>query len=605
MATEPGFPAYDPAEFSRQLAAYTQAAQAMFAEAMKAPTTGAGRGLDPLNVAPAMHEAASQLSMSPARLLQANLQLWQQHMQLWQQMAASMAARAQGSGQPAAPALPPVAEPEPGDRRFRHPDWQENALFDYIKQSYLITSRWLVDTMSGLEGLDAQTAKKVNFYTRQFADAFAPSNFVWTNPEVLRATWESQGRNLAQGIENFKRDMERGKGELRITMSDPDAFELGVNLATTPGKVVFQNDLLQLIQFEPVTEQVHRTPILMIPAWINKYYILDLNEKKSFIRWALGQGYTVFAVSWVNPDETLAQKTFDDYLVEGVIAALDAVEAATGEHEVSAVGYCIGGTMLAVALGYLAGIGDQRIKAATMLTAQVDFSEPGDLSVFIDEKQLDNLDQMMGDKGYLEGQAMFTTFNMLRANDLIWSFFVNNYLLGKEAQPFDLLHWNADATRMPRKMHLFYLRQMYLHNNLVKPGVVELAGVPIDLTKVTVPVYLEACREDHIAPFRSVFKARHNFSGPVRFLLAGSGHIAGVINPPDAKKYQYWRNDDEPWEIDAWLRGAAEHPGSWWPDWQDWLAAHSGEMVPARKPGDGKLAVIEAAPGSFVKVRSA
>jgi polyhydroxyalkanoate synthase len=605
MATEPRSPAYDPAEFSRQLAEYTQAAQTMFAEMMKAPTAGAGRGLDPLNAAPAMQEAASQLSMSPARLMQANLQLWQQHMQLWQQMAASMASKAQGGEQPAASAYPPVAEPEPGDRRFRHPDWQENALFDYIKQSYLITSRWLVDTMSGVDGLDAQTAKKVNFYTRQFADAFAPSNFVWTNPEVLRATWESQGKNLAQGIKNFKRDMERGKGELRITMSDPDAFELGVNLATTPGKVVFQNDLIQLIQFEPTTEQVHRTPIVMIPAWINKYYILDLNEKKSYVRWALGQGYTVFAVSWVNPDETLAQKTFDDYLIDGVIAALDAIEAATGEHEVSAVGYCIGGTMLAVSLGYLAGIGDQRIKAATMLTAQVDFSEPGDLAVFIDEKQLDNLDQMMGDKGYLEGHAMFTTFNMLRANDLIWSFFVNNYLLGKEAKPFDLLHWNADATRMPRNMHLFYLRQMYLHNNLVKPGAVELAGVPIDLTKVTVPVYLQACREDHIAPFRSVFKARHNFSGPVRFLLAGSGHIAGVINPPSANKYQYWRNDAEPWEIDAWLKGAIEHQGSWWPDWQAWLAPQSGEMVPARKPGDGKLAVIEDAPGSFVKVRSA
>ncbi|MCB1598058.1 MAG: class I poly(R)-hydroxyalkanoic acid synthase, partial [Gammaproteobacteria bacterium] len=349
----------------------------MFAEIMKVPSAGAGRGLDPLNVAPAMQEAASQLSMSPARLMQANLQLWQQHMLLWQQMAASMATKTRSGDQPAVPAFPPVAEPEPGDRRFRHPDWQENALFDYIKQSYLITSRWLVDTMSGLEGLDAQTAKKVNFYTRQFADAFAPSNFVWTNPEVLRATWESQGQNLARGIENFKRDMERGKGELRVTMSDPDAFELGVNLATTPGKVVFQNDLIQLIQFEPTTEQVHRTPIVMIPAWINKYYILDLNEKKSFIRWALGQGYTVFAVSWVNPDESLAHKTFGDYLTEGVVAALDAIEAATGEHEVSAVGYCIGGTMLGVALGYLAGIGDQRIKTATMLTAQVDFSEPG------------------------------------------------------------------------------------------------------------------------------------------------------------------------------------------------------------------------------------
>jgi polyhydroxyalkanoate synthase subunit PhaC len=606
VAAEPNSPPPDPAAFARSLADFSGMAQAMFAEMLKAPTASADRGLDPLNVAPALQDAAQRLSMDPARLMQANLNLWQQHMLLWQQASAGMFGQSlgQAAGQGAA-AASPMAEPDPGDRRFRHPDWQQNPLFDYIKQSYLITSRWMVDTMSTIAGLDAQTAKKVDFYTRQFADAFAPSNFIWTNPEVLRATLESQGQNLVKGMANFQRDMERGKGQLRITMSDPDAFELGVNLATTPGKVVFQNDLIQLIQYEPTTTEVHRTPILMVPAWINKYYILDLTAKKSFIRWAVARGYTVFVVSWANPDETLAHKVFDDYLTEGIIAALDAIEAATGEHQVSAVGYCIGGTLLGVALGYLAGIGDQRIKAATMLTAQVDFSEPGDLAVFIDEKQLDNLDQMMGPKGYLDSQAMFTTFNMLRANDLIWSFFVSNYLLGKDPQPFDLLHWNADATRMPRQMHLFYLRQMYLRNNLVKPGAITLAGVPIDLTQVTVPVYLQASKEDHIAPFRSVFKARHNFAGPVRFLLAGSGHIAGVINPPDANKYQYWRNPEEPWEVDAWLRGAVEHPGSWWPDWDAWLAPQSGEMVPARRPGDGKLAVIEDAPGSYVKVRSA
>jgi len=550
-------------------------------------------------VAPAMQTAAQQLAMDPAKLIQANLQLWQQHMLLWQQMSASLAGTVMGQG-----ATQPVAEPDRGDRRFKHPDWNENPLFDYMKQSYLITSRWLVETMSTVAGLDPQTAKKVDFYTRQFADAFSPSNFVWTNPEVLRATFETQGQNLRDGLRNYQRDLERGNGKLRITMSDPDAFELGRNLATTPGKVVFQNDLIQLIQYEPLTEQVHRTPILMVPAWINKYYILDLTAKKSLVRWAVSQGYTVFVVSWVNPDETLAHKEFEDYLTEGIVAALDAVEAATGEHEAHGLGYCIGGTLIGVALGYLAGIGDQRLKTATMFTAQVDFSEPGDLAVFIDEKQLDSLDQMMGEKGYLESEAMFTTFNMLRANDLIWSFFVGNYLLGKEPQPFDLLHWNADATRMPRKMHLFYLRQMYLWNNLVKPNAVTLAGVPIDLTKVTVPVYLQATREDHIAPFRSVFKARHNFAGPVRFVLAGSGHIAGVINPPDANKYQYWLNAEEPWEIDPWLRGAVEHPGSWWPDWQAWLAPESGPLVPARKPGEAKLPVLEDAPGSFVKNRT-
>jgi polyhydroxyalkanoate synthase len=597
MATETP-PAADPAALASQwlaLLTKTQAdTQAMFAELLKQPATGAARSLDPLNVAPAMQAAATKLMLDPARLMQANLELWQSHMALWQQAAAAMA------GQP----MEPVASPEPGDRRFRHPDWEANPFFALVKQSYLITSRWLVDTMAGVSGLDPQTAKKVEFYTRQFADAFAPTNFPWTNPEVLRATAESHGQNLVRGMENFRRDLERGGGQLRITMSDPEAFELGVNIATTPGKVVFQNDLIQLLQFTPTTPVVHRMPILMIPAWINKYYILDLTAKKSFIRYAVAQGYTVFAISWVNPDERLADKTFESYLIEGIIAALDAIEAATGEHHVSAVGYCIGGTLLAVALGYLAGLGDERIRAATLLTAQVDFSEPGDLAVFVDEPQLDNLDRMMSEKGYLESQAMFTTFNMLRANDLIWSFYVHNYLLGRDPVPFDLLHWNADATRMPRLMHLFYLRQMYIRNNLVKPGAITLAGVPIDLTKVTVPVYLQASREDHIAPFRSVFKAKHNFSGPVRFVLAGSGHIAGVINPPEANKYQYWLNPEEPQEVDAWLAGATEYPGSWWPDWSAWLAAQSGDDVPARVPGDGKLAVIEDAPGSYVRQRT-
>jgi polyhydroxyalkanoate synthase len=591
-------PATDPAALASQwLALMTKAqadSQAMFAELLKPPMAGASQGLDPLNVGPAMQAAATQLMLDPARLMQANVELWQSHMALWQQAAAAM------GGQP----TDPVVAPEPGDRRFRHPDWEENPLFSFIKQSYLITSRWLVETMAGVGGLDAQTAKKVEFYTRQFADAFAPTNFPWSNPEVLRETADSQGQNLVRGMENFRRDMDRGSGQLRITMSDPEAFVLGENIATTPGKVVFQNDLIQLLQFSPTTPSVHRMPILMVPAWINKYYILDLTAKKSFVRYAVSQGYTVFVVSWVNPDETLAGKTFESYLLEGIIAALDAIEAATGEHNVSAVGYCIGGTLLAVALGYLASKGDERIRAATFFTAQVDFSEPGDLAVFVDEPQLDNLDQMMGEKGYLDSQAMFTTFNMLRANDLIWSFYVHNYLLGRDPVPFDLLHWNADATRMPRHMHLFYLRQMYIRNNLVKPGAITLGGLPIDLTKVTVPVYLQACREDHIAPYRSVFKAKHNYSGPVRFVLAGSGHIAGVINPPASNKYQYWRNPAEPQEVDAWLAGATEHPGSWWPDWDAWLAAQSGDDVPARVPGDGRLPVLDDAPGSYVRQRT-
>jgi polyhydroxyalkanoate synthase len=599
MATEAP-PAGTPAALATQwfdLLAKAQAdSQRVFTELLgqQPAAAAAARQLDPLNVAPAMQAAATGLAFDPARLMQANLELWQQHMALWQQAATAMA------GQPAAP----VVEPEPGDRRFRDPDWDANPFFSFVKQSYLITSRWLVSTLASANGLDPQTARKVEFYTRQFADAFAPTNFPWTNPEVVREINATGGQNLVRGLENFRRDVARGDGELKITMSDPDAFVLGGNLAPTPGKVVFQNDLMQLIQFVPTTPAVHRTPLLMIPAWINKYYILDLTTKKSLVRWAVERGYTVFVVSWANPDERLAEKTFESYLTEGVLAALDAIEAATGEREVTALGYCIGGTLLAVALAWLAAKGDQRIKAATFLTAQVDFSEPGDLAVFVDEPQLDNLDRMMGDKGYLDAQAMFKTFNMLRANDLIWSFYVHNYLLGREPMPFDLLHWNADATRMPRNMHLFYLRQMYIRNNLVKPGGIELAGLPLDLAKVTVPVYLEACREDHIAPYRSVFKAKHNFGGPVRFVLAGSGHIAGVINPPSANKYQYWLNAAEPQEVDHWVAGATEHKGSWWPDWDAWLATQSGDDVPARVPGDRGLAVIEDAPGTYVQARA-
>jgi polyhydroxyalkanoate synthase len=599
MATEAP-PAASPAALATQwfdLLAKAQAdSQRVFTELLgqQPATAAAARQLDPLNVAPAMQAAATGLAFDPARLMQANLELWQQHMALWQQAATAMA------GQPTAP----VVEPEPGDRRFRDPDWDANPFFSFVKQSYLITSRWLVSTMASASGLDPQTARKVEFYTRQFADAFAPTNFPWTNPEVVREINATGGQNLVRGLENYRRDLARGDGELKITMSDPDAFVLGGNLAPTPGKVVFQNDLMQLIQFVPTTPTVHRTPLLMIPAWINKYYILDLTTKKSLVRWAVERGYTVFVVSWANPDERLAEKTFESYLTEGVLAALDAIEAATGEREVTALGYCIGGTLLAVALAWLAAKGDQRIKAATFLTAQVDFSEPGDLAVFVDEPQLDNLDRMMGDKGYLDAQAMFKTFNMLRANDLIWSFYVHNYLLGREPAPFDLLHWNADATRMPRNMHLFYLRQMYIRNNLVKPGAIELAGLPLDLTRVTVPVYLEACREDHIAPYRSVFKAKHNFGGPVRFVLAGSGHIAGVINPPSANKYQYWLNAAEPQDVDHWVAGATEYKGSWWGDWDAWLAAQSGDDVPARVPGDRGLAVVEDAPGTYVLARA-
>lgn len=567
----------------------------MFAEVLKAPG-GSASSLDPLGTGETLAEGPHHIRFDPVRLMQAHQELWQQQMRLWQSTSRRLA------GEPAEP----VVKPARGDRRFRHRDWDANPLFDFIKQSYLITSRWLLDSMAAVQGVDPHTAHKLDFAIRQFTDAFAPSNFIWTNPEVLQATLASGGENLQRGLQNFRRDLDRGHGRLKISMCEPNAFEIGRNIANTPGKVVFQNDLIQLLQFAPATPDVYARPVLIISPWINKYYILDLGAEKSFIRWTVERGYTVFVVSWVNPDARFARKGFEDYMTEGVLAAVDAVECATGVREINAVGWCISGTLLAATLAWLAARGDDRIRSATFLTSQVDFSEPGEVRVFVDEQQIEKLDRIMEKQGYLDGQTLFTVFNMLRANDLFWPYYVNNYLLGRDPAPFDVLYWNADNTNLPRRVHLFYLREMYLHNNLVRPGAIELAGIPIDLTRVRVPAYLLATREDHIAPYASCFKAGHHFAGPVRFVLAGSGHIAGVINPPSAGKYQYWVNPDQegkPGELEAWLAGAVEHRGSWWPDWEAWLAGHSGAKVPAREPGAGGLPAIEDAPGSYVRQR--
>ncbi|MEO1575417.1 MAG: class I poly(R)-hydroxyalkanoic acid synthase, partial [Pseudomonadota bacterium] len=431
-----------------------------------------------------------------------------------------------------------------------------------------------------------------------------PSNFPLTNPEVIKETLDSGGQNLMRGLQNLARDMKAGGGSLRITMADPDAYELGLNVATTPGKVVFQNDAMQLIQYEPTTKRVYRRPLVIFPPWINKYYILDLQPENSFVRYAVSRGYTVFLVSWVNPDERLAKKTMDDYLREGIFGALDAVEQATGQREVTTIGYCIGGTLMSAALAHMAATGDDRIKANTIFAAQMDFSQAGDLRVFIDETQLEQLDRRMSKKGYLDGDDMYGAFNLLRSNDLIWSFWVNNYLMGKDPLKFDLLYWNGDTTRMPRALHMYYLREMYLKNNLSKPGGITLDGVPIDLGKVETPIYLQASREDHIAPYPSVFKSVNLFSGPVRFTLAGSGHIAGVINPPSANKYNYWMNEAQPADLDEWMAGAESFDGSWWDDWDRWLKGYSGSKVAARVPGERDLPVIEDAPGSYAKARS-
>jgi polyhydroxyalkanoate synthase len=568
--------------------------QGTLSRLVSAPARSAAALVDPFNTAGAFMRGAREMALRPDKLIRANLALWQKQVAVWEHMTRRMLGLD----------TEPVASPEKGDRRFRSSEWDDNPVFDVIRQSYLITSRWLIDTMSDIDNLSEEDAHKVRFHTRQIADALSPSNFFWTNPEVLRETLDSRGKNLVRGFRNLKRDIEAGGGQLKIAMTDQEAFEVGRNIATAPGKVVFENDILQLIQYEPTTETVFRRPLVIFPPWINKFYILDLQPENSFIRWAVDRGYTVFVASWANPDEELAERTMTDYLQQGVLAALDAVEQATGEREVTTIGYCIGGTLMGAALAYMAATGDDRVKANTFFAAQMDFSEAGDLRVFIDETQLENLDGKMSKRGYLDGNSMYSAFNLLRANDLIWSFYVNNYLLGKEPLKFDLLYWNGDTTRMPRELHMFYLREMYLKNNLAKPGGIELGGVPIDLSKVETPIYLQAAREDHIAPYPSVFKARNLFSGPVRFMLAGSGHIAGVINPPAAGKYNYWMNEEQPHDLDAWMDGATSHPGSWWNDWHEWLSAYSGEQVPARTPGDGELDVIEDAPGSYVSVKS-
>ena len=491
----------------------------------------------------------------------------------------------------------------PKDKRFKHPEWSENAVFNFVKDSYLVVAESILSAIRDVKGMDEASARKVDFYTRQFVDALSPSNFVATNPEVLTATLASGGQNLLRGLENLLADLERGNGRLAITMTDMKAFRLGENIATTPGKIVYQNELMQLIQYTPSTREVRRRPLLIVPPWINKFYVLDLQPKNSFIKWAVDQGHTVFAISWVNPDEKLAAKGLENYMLEGPLAALDAIESATGERSVNAIGYCLGGTLLASTAAYSAAKGDDRITSATYFATLVDFTEVGDMAVFIDEEQLASLERRMRERGYLEAQDMATAFNMLRANDLIWSFVVSNYLLGKEHIPVDLLFWNSDSTRMPAAMHSFYLRKMYQQNLLAKPGGITLADTPIDLSKVRTPTFILATREDHIAPWKSTYAATRLYSGPIKFVLCDAGHMAGVISPPGTK-YGHWANDKLPSSPDEWFGGATPNQGSWWPLWDQWVTQLDGGRVPAREPGSGELPIIEDAPGSYVRVRS-
>ena len=586
----------NPAEVAQTYAEVAQRASRLITQHIeKQSKAGLAAPSDELGVARAFMDLSAKLLANPYQLAQTQMNMMWDYFSLWQGSMLKM------MGMP----MQPVAAPDKTDKRFKDEEWEQHFLFDFVKQSYLIAARHIHDTVSGTEGLDEATQQKVNFFTRQYIDAMSPSNFALTNPEVLRETVKSNGQNLISGLNNLLGDIEKGDGKLRISMTDVEAFEMGKNVATTKGKVVFQNDLIQLIQYDPTTKDQFKRPFLIVPPWINKFYILDLREKNSMVKWATDQGHTTFIMSWINPDERHAQKSFEDYLLEGSLAAIDAVEKITGEKEVNMAGYCLGGTLLMSTLAYMAVKKDKRVASATFFTTMLDFSDPGELGIFLDEGAVEGLEKRMAERGFLEGSEMAGTFNMLRANDLIWSFVVNNYLMGKDPFPFDLLYWNSDSTRMPYAMHSFYLRNMYLANKLKDPNGLTLAGVPIDIRNVKTPCYFISTIEDHIAPWKSTYAGAQLPSGPVKFVLGGSGHIAGIVNPPAANKYGFWTNDKLPATSDAFLAGATQNPGSWWTDWQNWVTSlpNGEKKVPARDPSKGPVKVIEDAPGSYVKFR--
>jgi polyhydroxyalkanoate synthase len=586
----------DVEEFSRNLARLVEEGGRALAAYLKPREEGrANNDLaeEMTEVFKTLGQVAEYWLTDPQRAVELQTRLGRTYLDLW----ASAAKRLTGEQ------TAPVAEPAANDKRFSDPEWSSNQFYDFLKQAYLLGTQWANRLVSDAAELDPHTRQKAEFYVRQITNALSPSNFVLTNPELLRETLTSNADNLVRGMRMLAEDIETGGGDLKIRQSDSSMFAVGRNLATTPGKVIFQNELMQLIQYAPSTAAALKRPLLIVPPWINKFYVLDLTAEKSFIKWCVDQGLTVFCISWVNPDAGLAQKSFEDYVRQGPLAALDAIKQATGEKEVHTVGYCVGGTLLAVTLAALAAWGDKRIVSATLFAAQVDFTHAGDLKVFVDEEQVAAIERRMAERGFLEAKSMATVFNILRSNDLLWPYVINNYLKGKAPFPFDLLYWNSDATRLPAANHSFYLRNCYLDNKLAK-GEVKIAGTPIDLKAIKIPIYNLATREDHIAPAKSVLFGSTLFGGKVKYVLAGSGHIAGVVNPPDKKKYQYWtgplRRDAD---VDAWLAKATEHPGSWWPDWLAWLKRQDPTEAPARVPGAGKLKPIEDAPGSYVKVR--
>ncbi len=546
------------------------------------------------SVSNSFQRLTATLMADPNRLFNHQMTYWQEYWALVQQSAVKF------WGQP----MRPVIEPEKGDRRFSNAAWDDNPVFSFIKQSYLLTARAIRDAVDNVRELDEETRRKIAFYTDQYIDAMAPTNFLATNPELIKLTVETRGENLLNGLRNLLDDLDRGPCQLQIRMTDMNAFEVGKDLAVTKGKVVYNNDLMELIQYSPTTDLVFRKPLLFVPPWINKFYILDLKPANSMVKWMVDQGYTVFMISWANPDETLKEKGFDDYMRQGPIDALKQIEQITGQRQVNTIGYCMGGTLLACANAWLAAKDEGgRVASSTYMASLMDFSDPGEIGVFIDEEQISAFETRMNAQGYLDGCAMSNSFSMLRANDLVWNYVINNYLKGASPIAFDILFWNSDSTNMPARMHSYYLRNMYLHNRLPQPGGISLDGVPIDLKRIQSPAYFVSTKQDHIAKWQATYAGARLLCGADRFVLGASGHVAGIVNPPAKNKYGHWVNDDLPDTPEQWWSGSRFIQESWWLDWARWNRKYAGERIPARPVAEPAGTRLENAPGCYVTRR--
>ncbi|MEQ6915941.1 class I poly(R)-hydroxyalkanoic acid synthase [Halomonas aquatica] len=559
----------------------------------------------PSDAAESVHEdmrrsfqaGAESLMQNQPLLWQTHSRLLQDQFQLWQQSLRRMGGED----------VEPLVTPSSGDRRFKDDAWRDDPYYLSIMQQYLLFSRVVEDLIEGLDSLSEDQKRNLSFYARQLVNAMAPTNFVTTNPEVMRKTMETRGQNLVEGLARLREDLANSAEGLNVTMTDRSAFAIGENLAVTPGSVVYENELIQLIQYAPTTEEAFKTPLLVVPPWINKYYVLDLHEYNSLVRWLVEQGHTVFLISWRNPGPEQRDLTWADYMQMGPIDSMAAIEQATGEKSVNLLSYCIGGTLTASTVAYLTSSRrGRKVKSVTYMATLQDFRDPGEIGVFLSEPVLEGIEAKLERDGYLDGRVMAYSFNLLRENDLFWSFYINNYLKGDAPASFDLLYWNTDGTNLPAGTHAWYLRNMYMENRLVQPGGIELDGVKIDLRKISTPSYFISTREDHIAKWNSTYYGALLPKGPVTFVLGGSGHIAGIVNPPKKNKYGYWTNDELPETAQEWLDGAQQHEGSWWPHWQQWMTdngyADTGKMVPARQPGDGELDILEPAPGRYVRM---